>query len=146
LINADKTWSTRVDISHLQPYLQPGMPTRFSLANVLSNTYNVPIWARARVHVYFKTPLPASTNPTTSRAFTPHSHRQHVVKRALLGSEVVEAAGMLFPMSMSSALSVPSEVIPLVPSGQPGMEALTVIGGNGDRYAHVEHWFDALHD
>lgn len=51
---ANKTWTIKVDVTYLGAYLKPGMPTLFSLSNVLSNTYNVPLWARARLEVYSK--------------------------------------------------------------------------------------------
>lgn len=130
LVNDGKTWSTRVDISHLQPYMQAGMPTRFSLANVLSNTYNVPIWAHVQLDVYFKGPQPStSTTPQLQR------HQQHhVVRRALHGSVTPQAPALArFPLSMSDEPSVPDEVMPLVPSGQTSMEALSVVSGYGDR-------------
>ncbi|WIA17670.1 hypothetical protein OEZ85_014473 [Tetradesmus obliquus] len=130
LINADKTWSTRVDVSHLQPYMQPGMPTRFSLSNVLSNTYNVPIWARITLDVYYKIPTPSTTSST-------HVGASHVVRRALQVPELPESAALTrYPLSMSSVQLVPDEVIPLVPFGKSDMEALSVIGGDGDRPAH----------
>jgi hypothetical protein len=150
LINADKTWSTRVDITHLQPYLQAGMPTRFSLANVLSNTYNVPIWARARLDVYHKHAQP-SASAKTHRQQRQQQHQQqllpqqspsqqedphHAVGRALHGMAVVQAASAsALPLSLCDTPAVPDEVMPLVPPGQAGMEALSVFGGQGDRCA-----------
>lgn len=59
---ADKRWSTTVDVTHLQPYIRqaltasPELTTRFRLDNVLSNVYNVPIWASATLEVYYLPP------------------------------------------------------------------------------------------
>jgi hypothetical protein len=147
LINADKTWSTHVDVTHLQPYLQAGMPTRFSLANVLSNTYNVPIWARARLDVYYnhvqafasaKSHRQQHQQPQSPPQQLPQQQQepQHAFGRALHGMASIQAASSAAPpLSVCDAPAVPDEVMPLVHPGQPGMEALSVIGGQGDRCA-----------
>jgi hypothetical protein len=113
--------------------MQPGMPTRFSLSNVLSNTYNVPIWARVTMDVYFKTPMPLAASPQHAGPGASQPKHQHVVKRALQGSVGPEDALAQHPLSTSNAPSVPNELIPLMPSGVSGMEALSVVGGIGDR-------------
>ena len=81
---ADKRWSATVDVTHLQPYILSAaaspsaagssgggardagegdagggsaeLPTRFRLDNVLSNMYNVPIWASAALEVHYLPP------------------------------------------------------------------------------------------
>lgn len=60
-LGTDKWWSTTVDVTHLAAYLDAGAPTRLSLSNLLTNTYNVPLWAEATLQYYWQEePSPTS--------------------------------------------------------------------------------------
>jgi hypothetical protein len=48
VFEADKEYNVTADITHFLSYMQPGMPIKFTIGNVLSNTYNVPVWAGGR--------------------------------------------------------------------------------------------------
>jgi hypothetical protein len=130
------------------------MPTRFSLANVLSNTYNVPIWAHARLDIYYKRAEPSASVKTQlqqqsllqQQQHQQQQHQQlqqqqnqdphHAVGRALHGMATAQAtSAVTLPLSLCDAPAVPNEVMPLVSPGHAGMEALSVIGGQGDRCA-----------
>lgn len=45
VFEADKAYSVTADVTHLLSYMKPGMQTKFSLGNFVSNQYNVPVWA-----------------------------------------------------------------------------------------------------
>lgn len=64
-LGTDKWWSATIDITHLQAYMSPGLPTRLSMSNLLSNTYNVPLWGEATVQYFWAaadTPSPGSSS------------------------------------------------------------------------------------
>ncbi|KAF8056397.1 Peptide-N4-(N-acetyl-beta-glucosaminyl)asparagine amidase A [Scenedesmus sp. PABB004] len=122
LIRADKRWSVTVDVSHLASYIRPGQPTRFALANVLDNTYNVPIWATARLEAVFT----AKGAPPWGTAAA--ARRVHAAASA-------GARGAASPQLPAGA---PDQVIPLVlppASTEPYGDALTSVAGSGDRPA-----------
>lgn len=107
---ANKTWTIKVDVTYLGAYLKPGMPTLFSLSNVLSNTYNVPLWARARLKVYSKKGY-SSPKPVAEEAKP-------------------SAAAWL----SLSAPGVPDEVLPLLPPGLgpgSGTSTISTLRGSG---------------
>lgn len=63
LFEADKEYSVAADITHLLPYIEPGMPTKFSLGNFVDNVFNVPVWAAVTLEVYYNS---ASSKPRTA--------------------------------------------------------------------------------
>ena len=124
----DKRWSTTVDVTNLLPYVQsnPGLPTRFRLDSVLSNTYNAPIWASATLEAFY--------GPAAAKHAGPKSE-------AAGADAAFEAApplrGKLCQAAARDA-DVPDEAFPLVPeavrSGRSD-EALSTLSGAGDRCA-----------
>jgi hypothetical protein len=57
LFEADKEYSVTADITHLLPYIEPGMPTKFSLGNFVDNVFNVPVWAGEQKLVHLDSSL-----------------------------------------------------------------------------------------
>lgn len=55
VFEADKAYSVTADVTHLLSYMKPGMQTKFSLGNFVSNQYNVPVWAAITMQVYYNT-------------------------------------------------------------------------------------------
>lgn len=145
-------WTVTVDVSYLQAYLQPGLPTRFSLGNVLSNTYNVPIWAKATLAIYYQTEAPSRTLLPESAISagveavaaartsfkSQHSHfspNMTEISRTNMSFSTHNVTGVLVtPGGVLSDLpaDVPTEVIPLTIANN-DYESLVSVSGNGDR-------------
>lgn len=90
------------------------MPTVFGLGNLLSNTYNVPIWANVKLDVYYRQPT-------------------HKTTKLLAASEpcvncTVAMAAATPALGSSAQDDVPNEVVPL---------QLPFLVGNGDRCGFV---------
>lgn len=109
-----------------------GMPTRFDLANLLSNTYNVPIWAHVKMDVYYKTPHPSYTKVSSDKPSGSSVEGVDAVTRMLMTARTRVAPHT--PLSLSSSSHVPNVVLPLLLPGQPDNEGLTSISGTSDRY------------
>jgi hypothetical protein len=150
----DKRWSAVVDVTHLRSYLRPGQPTRFSLSNVLSNVYNVPLWAAATLEVYYKDkgPLPPALAVAGAPGAAPavaSSEIKPTAARAQAKMKASTAAAGTPPRSRllqkhaggkacarPPAGAPPDEVVPLVPPGrgQGDDNAVFVLSGSGDRF------------
>jgi hypothetical protein len=144
--NGDKRWSTTVDVTHLQSYLEqpPGeLRTRFHLDNVLSNVYNAPIWSQVTLEAFYspEAPPPAGAGgepePAAKRAGWRRSHaRRRAGAKARGGPPppLPEDACERDDMRRMAAADVPHEVLPLVPAGGARAHgALSVLSGTGDR-------------
>jgi hypothetical protein len=164
---ADKRWAATADVTHLQPYIeqQPGpgqseddgstLFTRFRLDSVLSNTYNVPIWASATLQVLYHSRKPSPSRRQVPDAETPAPDKAAATASATQAAGAAvrkqrrgagSAAGSLGDANRTArrgtfvpaAADVPDEVVPLVPEVHPGVpssDALTVLTGTGDRCA-----------
>jgi hypothetical protein len=123
VLNTDKRWSATADVTHLQAYLQPGQPTRFALANLLSTTYNVPIWAHARLDFFW-----ADAGDAADAA----AHAQQP-PAAAAGAAADAAAADATAAAAAAAVAedVPHEVLPLVLPGA-GDDATVSVAGQGD--------------
>lgn len=102
-----------MDVTNLQAYFQAGQPIRFSLSNLLSSTYNVPIWASATLSFYYR--WEDSSNGDGDAPSQPDA--------SAAAGDVVAAAAEV----------VPDEVLPLVlPSA--GADSTVSMAGTGDRW------------
>lgn len=132
-----------VDVTHLQNYMQPGMDTRFSLANVLTNTYNVPIWAKATLNVYYQLVVPSRkllsyrTKPAAAAATAAASSgmlqtMSDMPSNMLQEGRQARAADVSGLNPLQSA-DVPTEVLPLTPPDSISFDSLISIAGNSDK-------------
>lgn len=131
-LGTDKWWSTTVDITHLQAYLAPGQLTRMSLSNLLSNTYNVPLWAEARIQYYWHEQQHAADDSVQSDPVVPP-----VTERPAGSMAAAPVAGAALPPAAAAATvaataDVPYEVIPLTPNADAEVSTAVLVG-TGDR-------------
>lgn len=136
-LGTDKWWSTTTDITHLQSYLAPGLPTRLILANLLSNTYNVPLWAEVTLTYYWPQPAPSTGHIPATAAAAGAAEGGRSGSSAAGGHVVAAAPGDNGPAGRTAAVGaapagVPDEVVPLVPNPE-DFESLVVLAGRGDR-------------
>lgn len=123
-----------VDVTYLQNYLQPGMDTRFSLANVLTNTYNTPLWAKATLNVYYHMPKPSrkllaeSLKPS---AASPSTVSDSTISMVNEGSST--RASDSSSDSPTQAADVPSEVLPLTLPEATDFSSLVSVSGDPSR-------------
>ncbi|KAI8474167.1 MAG: hypothetical protein J3K34DRAFT_456983 [Monoraphidium minutum] len=151
---ADKTWSVTADVTHLQPYLEKSasdLPVRLRLDNVLSNVYNVPIWAAATLQVIYHRrgpPSAASRGPAAGGGGAARALLGGAVGAAgAPGSESAAAAprrrdregaggsGVVNRGFAPAAADVPDDLLPLVVEAAPGVlpaESLATLSGTGD--------------
>jgi hypothetical protein len=117
----------------MQAYLRPGLPTRCSLSNLISNTYNVPLWAEATLTFHWAQDSAASEAPSKVG-------RQPLEAAAALAPQPAiapRAAPATAPLKTEAAAaaagaSVPDEVVPLTPR-EDDAQSMTVLAGQGDR-------------
>jgi hypothetical protein len=133
----DKRWSTTIDATHLLPYIQssPGLPTRFRLDSVLSNTYNTPIWASATLEAFYGQSPDAATASERAGPKSEAAHGAAGPKSEAASEAAARVRGKLIPAPAWEA-DVPDEVVPLVPAAAlegRSSEALSVLSGTGDK-------------
>ncbi len=136
-MKTDKRWSTTVDVTHLQAYVTPGMTTRFRLDNVLSNTYNVPIWSKVTLQTFLTRAKPA---PMSAAAVVLAGHGAAAGKAppppaaspaAAPGAPTPIAANNISPMiahggtHVTNATSAGGGAAPAVPAAPAGSKAPT---------------------
>lgn len=124
----------------MQAYLRPGLPTRCSLSNLISNTYNVPLWAEATLHFYWtqKAPSHAAGQPLAAAADSAVAGAAAELapppSALALASSAAPATAPTKPETAAATTmpSVPDEVMPLIPR-EDDAESMTVLTGQGDR-------------
>ena len=152
-----KRWAAAVDATRLQTYMRPGMATRFRLDNVLSNTYNVPLWAAVTLQVFYTPPPPAAAAPSppavagvggapASGAVAGGGTKRRQKQQGQRGAGAADGDGAGDACSsaatppLTAAADVPDELFPLVPEAAPGVPAsdsLATLAGAGDADANT---------
>jgi hypothetical protein len=108
-----------------------------SLSNLLSNTYNVPLWAKAQIQYYWHQQPPQQQHAAVHGAqAVPGVHPFADVPAGNAAVAPVPAATLPPPHAAAAApatADVPDEVIPLTPKAD-AEESTAVLVGTDDRY------------
>jgi hypothetical protein len=124
----------------MQAYLRPGLPTRCSLSNLISNTYNVPLWAEATLQFYWMQQAPSNVGGQPLEAAADSAVAGAAATLApLLGEPATEPSAAPATVTTkpevaaaAAMASFPDEVVPLIPR-EDDAESMTVLMGQGDR-------------
>jgi hypothetical protein len=108
-----------------------------SLSNLLSNTYNVPLWAEARIQYYWHNQQPQQQHAAVDGVESvPGVHPAAETPTESVTAAAAVASAAMPPPTAAAAVAatadVPDEVIPLTPNAD-AEEATAVLVGTGDR-------------